>query len=86
MSKSLAKVAQENGAMVLPENKTHTNRMEIKSASSNRMYVVAQSKSSGEWQCSCPGWILKKPGKPRGCKHLNAMLPSLQEATKQLKA
>lgn len=64
-------------ANFLPDTQTHENRMEIKSASSNRIYVVAQSKSTGEWQCSCPGWVLKKAGKERTCKHLETMMPSL---------
>ena len=75
---SLAKIAKDLGLEVLPENKTHRNRMEIRSESSNRIYIVAQAKASGEWQCSCPGWVMKKAGKPRGCKHLNAILPALQ--------
>ena len=78
MSKSLiAKTAQSIGAVLLPDNGSHENRMEIRSESSNRIYIVAQSKSSGEWQCSCPGWVMKKPGKERGCKHLKAILPAL---------
>jgi len=81
MSNKLIQVAENHGAVVVADNKTHTNRMEIRSESSNRVYIVAQAKTSGEWQCSCPGWIMKKPNKPRGCKHLNAMLPSLQAAT-----
>ena len=40
--------------------------------------MVAQAKSSGEWQCSCPGWIMKKPGRERFCKHLTAMKPLLE--------
>ena len=59
------------------ENKTHQHRMEINSESSSRVYIVAQAKSSGEWQCSCPGWKFKKPGRERGCKHLREMMPML---------
>lgn len=62
----------------LPDNKTHTNRLEIRSESSNRVYVVAQRKTDGghygEWECSCMGWI-----RYRRCKHLSAMLPSLKK-------
>ena len=65
----------------LADNKTHLNRFEINSASSDRVYIVAQAKASGEWQCSCPGWIMKRPGKPRGCKHLKAMMPVLLQIT-----
>jgi hypothetical protein len=75
---SKALVAVFPGAVALPDNQSHTNRMEISSQTSDRIYVVAQAKSSGEWQCSCPGWIMKKPGRERSCKHLKAMLPALQ--------
>jgi hypothetical protein len=86
---NIQKIADEFGLNVLEENKTHTNRMEVRSASSNRLYVVSQSKSSGEWQCSCPGWVMKKAGKSRGCKHLTAMMPALVSIgaeTKKLRA
>lgn len=74
---NLIAIAKKTGTSVLPDNDTHENRLEIKSASSNRVYVIAQSKSSGEWQCSCPGWVLKKAGKERSCKHLESMMLSL---------
>lgn len=74
---NIQKVASQLGLELLPENVTHENRMHVKSQSSNRLYVVSQAKSSGEWQCSCPAWVMKKPGKPRGCKHLKAILPAL---------
>lgn len=64
----------------LEDNAQYTNRFEIASESSNRLYVVAQSKGTGEWSCSCPGWIIKKAGKERTCKHLQALMPMLQEA------
>jgi len=78
MNKSIVKIARQNKWDLLPDNKTHANRLEIASESSNRLYVVAQSKTTGEWQCSCPGWCIKRPGKPRGCKHLTAMKPLLE--------
>lgn len=56
------------GAVKLPENASWKNRFEIKSATSNRLYVVAQRKTSGEWCCSCPGWI-----RHRHCKHLRTI-------------
>jgi len=45
-----------------------TNSIGIPSESSNRMYVVAQRKTSRGWGCSCRGWIGH-----RHCKHLDAM-------------
>lgn len=56
------------GAVKLPDNATWKNRFEIKSATSNRLYVIAQRKSDGSWGCSCPGWI-----RYRHCKHLRAV-------------
>jgi hypothetical protein len=69
---------------LLPDSATHDHRMEICSESSSRKYIVARKSSTGEFQCSCPGWIHH-----RRCKHLDAMIPVL-EATianekKQLK-
>ena len=67
-----------HGTTALEDNSSHTNRFEIRSESSNRVYIVAQSKSAGEWQCSCPGWCIKRPGKERNCKHLKALKPVLE--------
>jgi hypothetical protein len=44
------------------------NRIEVKSSSSSRVYIVAQRVSTGLWECSCPGWKSR-----RKCKHLKAM-------------
>lgn len=73
----LSVIASQMGGSALVDNKTHVNRIEIRSASSNRVYTVALSRSSGQWECSCPGWIMKKPGKERSCKHLSALIPVL---------
>lgn len=86
MNNQLTKIANQVGGSALADNKTHVNRIEIRSASSNRVYVVALSRSTGEWECSCPGWILKKAGKERTCKHLQEMLPSLKQIAESPKA
>jgi len=52
----------------LPDNEQWTNRFEIKSESSNRIYVIAQHKTKRHWGCSCPGWRIN-----RNCKHLNTL-------------
>lgn len=52
-------------AVALPDNGQWTNRFEIRSASSNRVYVVAQNKATKKWGCSCPGYCIH-----RKCKHL----------------
>jgi len=65
------------GAKALEDTKTHIYRFQIPSESSNKLYTVAKRIATDEWECECLGWIHKKPGKPRGCKHLRAMLPDL---------
>ena len=86
MANALVKsIAQQNGISFLADNKTHQFRFEIASSSSDRVYVVAMSKSNLDWQCSCLGWIMKRPGKPRGCKHLKALLPSLMQLNGEAK-
>jgi len=65
------------GGSHLPDNDQWTNRFEIRSASSSRLYVVAQNKLGGHWACSCPGWKIH-----RTCKHIKTIkvptLPALQ--------
>jgi len=52
------------------------NRMEIRSETSNRVYVVSQHAEKRFWGCSCPGWR-----RHRRCKHLERLgLPSGEEA------
>ncbi len=57
-----------SGSVALPDNTQWTNRFEIKSESSGRIYTVAQHKTSRYWACSCPGWI-----RFRKCKHLSTI-------------
>lgn len=57
---------------MLPDNAQYTNRFEIRSSSSNRIYVIAQNKGNRGWSCGCPGWIFKRGG-IRKCKHLKAL-------------
>ena len=59
----------------LPDNAQWENRFEIKSSSSNRLYVVAQNSAKRYWACSCPGWKIH-----RKCKHLAALsLPAYEK-------
>ena len=55
-------------ALKLPDNNQWTNRFEIHSETSNRVYVVSQNKKGRHWGCSCMGWIRFKH-----CKHLRAL-------------
>jgi hypothetical protein len=51
------------------------NHTEIRSETSNRVYVVAQHAGKRHWACSCPGWR-----RHRRCKHLERLgLPSAEE-------
>lgn len=75
MAANLVKVGERTVAL-LPDNAQWTNRFEIPSSSSDRVYTVAQRKSNGTWACSCPGWI-----RWRRCKHL----VTLQNVIAQLK-
>lgn len=52
----------------LPDNAQYTNRFQIRSGSSDSLYIVAQHKSGLWWSCGCRGWIRHKK-----CKHLEAL-------------
>lgn len=56
------------GSVALQDNKQWTNRFEIHSQTSDRVYVVAQNKSGRFWSCGCFGFI-----RHRHCKHLAAL-------------
>jgi hypothetical protein len=56
------------GTQLLPDTKTHVNRFEIHSSSSNAVYVIAQSRSGRWWACGCFGWIRHKH-----CHHLDEL-------------
>ena len=57
------------GSHILEDNAQWTNRFEIRSETSDRIYIIAQSKRTGAWGCSCPAWRTR-----RRCKHLNALM------------
>lgn len=69
-----ATLALPPGTEMLPDNKQWMNRFEIKSETSDRLYIIAQHKDKGHWGCSCPAWRTR-----RKCKHLKALgLPELE--------
>jgi hypothetical protein len=78
MNRELVAFANRHGVDLLPDNRDWTNRFEIRSESSHRLYTVAQKKADGTWGCSCPGWK-----RHRTCKHLNTMMPALRQITAQ---
>lgn len=57
-----------NKTAVLPDNDQWQNRFEIKSETSNRIYIIAQNKAKKFIGCSCPAWRTR-----RSCKHLKAL-------------
>jgi hypothetical protein len=63
------------GGALLPDNDQWTNRIQIRSETSSRLYTVAQNKRTGEWACSCTGWK-----RWRHCKHLDVMVERLRLA------
>lgn len=72
---SLPILRKPYGSVALPDNDQWTNRFEIRSSSSNRIYIVSQNILKRFWGCSCPGWR-----RHRTCKHLQALgLPSHQK-------
>jgi hypothetical protein len=65
-------IARQIGSTVMDDNAQWTNRFEIKSSSSTRVYVVAQRRTDGVWGCGCPGWRHY-----RRCKHTTDLLRRL---------
>lgn len=59
----------------LPDNAQWTNRFEVPSSSSDRVYTIAQNKAKRHWGCDCMGWR-----RHRNCGHLkNLGLPSYEQ-------
>ena len=76
--KALAIVEDKAVKGKLPDSKTHENRMEVLSETSDKAYIVSRRKSNGNWECSCFGWI-----RHRHCKHLDALRPLIEGKEKQ---
>jgi hypothetical protein len=69
-------LAEQSGGSALPDNAAYTNRFEIRSETSDSVYVVAQSKKGRWWSCECFGFRRHKH-----CKHLrNLGLPGNYQA------
>jgi hypothetical protein len=64
--------ANNAGWEIEPDKGQWTNRIKIKSETSDNLYIVAQHKTRGDWGCSCFAWK-----RYRHCKHLDKMLPVL---------
>lgn len=61
----MALIIRPKSAVALPDKGVWTNRFEIRSETSNRIYVIAQHKETGGYGCSCPSYCTR-----RKCKHL----------------
>ena len=70
---ALQQVAKQFGGYTLPDNNQWTDRIQIRSETSSRLYVVARRKGTNNWACSCFGWKAH-----RHCKHLSTMIPLLK--------
>jgi len=61
-------------SVALPDNDQWQFRFEIRSETSDRVYIIAQNKKKRHWACSCPGYKAH-----RHCKHLAALgIPSYE--------
>lgn len=79
MSNALAKVASNNGWMVMPDTDQYINRIQIAGSKGN-LYIVSYRKATNQWCCECLGWR-----RHRHCKHLDAMVPTLEAALSSAK-
>lgn len=75
---ALVAVAQKLGGRALPDNSQWENRVEIKSETSNKLYVVSTHKTNGTVGCSCPGWLRYKH-----CKHVRVFAPALEAVKRE---
>lgn len=44
------------------------------SSSSKRTYTVVVNADTRVLSCNCKGWVIKRPGQSRGCKHTKAVV------------
>jgi hypothetical protein len=76
-STALATVIERiEGAELLSPTDLYGIRFNIPNTDGSRSYTIAlciRGKDKGVWKCSCPSWVTR-----RRCKHMTAMLPSLE--------
>ena len=74
-------IADQIGGTLLDDSDRWMNRFQIRSGSSDRLYVIAQQRADNVWGCSCPGWRHH-----RKCKHLTDVLGRLAKIADQYKS
>lgn len=47
---------------------------------------AAQINNDESVSCNCPGWVIKRAGKERGCKHTRLIADQVKDVIKQHKA
>lgn len=77
---TVQQIAEQIGSTLLDDNAQWTNRFQVKSRTSDSLYVIAQQRTDGVWGCSCPGWRHH-----RKCKHLTDVLGRLNKIADQYK-
>jgi hypothetical protein len=65
-------IAEQIHSTVESDSDRYVNRFTVPSTTSSSVYLVSQRRTSGEWCCSCRGWITH-----RHCKHLDDILQRL---------
>jgi hypothetical protein len=76
----LAKVTEVKNNKELDKKDQWVDRREVKSETSDRVYIVSRHKVKGFWACSCMGWR-----RNRKCKHVDAIVAGLEKAGKAKK-
>ncbi len=80
-SLALKKACKDVGVVFLEDTNTHQHRMEINSETSDKIYIVSQTKKAGIWQCACWGFR-----RWQHCKHLSTIVPLIESAIKAIEA
>ncbi len=75
MANALMIVARRFGAIALLDGKGWKNRIQVRSETSDSLYIVAQRMTDNVWKCSCRGHV--SHGR---CKHVDTMKDALVAA------
>jgi hypothetical protein len=79
-------IAKSIGSSLQPDNAGYIHRFEVPSTTNpDKVYLVSQRRSSGQWCCDCPSWKFQTK-KGRDCKHVRDILQRLGGYMVALKA